>query len=120
MKTPLVLAALLLASTAIGAAVARDVVTDAPSPTATTTSRAADRAGEVRFAGGDARRDHDRGEHRDRRHHRSHHDDDDDDDDHDGGRGAARLPVTGPTDPATPVPDNGLFQGKARPTVQVN
>ncbi|WP_407049339.1 hypothetical protein [Methyloraptor flagellatus] len=56
---------------------------------------------------------------RDRRHARHHHDDDDDDDDHgDRGRGA-RLPVTGPVDPNAPVPDNGLFQGKARPKVEV-
>lgn len=61
---------------------------------------------------------------RERRHdrdHRRHHDDDDDDDR--GGRNegrAGRLPATGPSDPTTPVPDNGLFQGKARPKVEVN
>lgn len=68
-----------------------------------------------------ADRDHRRREEA-RRHHRDHHDDDDDDDDDDrGGRGRADRPgVTGPTDPATPVPDNGLFQGKARPKVEVN
>jgi hypothetical protein len=48
-------------------------------------------------------------------------DDDDDDDDDQGGRGRADRPgVTGPTDPATPVTDNGLFQGKTRPKVEVN
>lgn len=58
---------------------------------------------------------------RDRRHgaeRRRHHDDDEDDDD-DGARGPS-VPVTGPTDPNAPVPDNGLFNGKARPQVQVN
>lgn len=43
-------------------------------------------------------------------------DDDEDDDDH-GGRGT--LPLTGPSDPNAPVPDNGLFQGQARPKVEV-
>jgi hypothetical protein len=74
-----------------------------------------------------ADRDHRRREEA-RRHHRKHHDDDDDDDDDDDeddrgdrGRGRADGPgVTGPSDPATPVPDNGLFQGKARPKVEVN
>lgn len=52
--------------------------------------------------------------------HRERHDDDDDDDD-DGGSGGRRgaVPQTGPADPAAPVPDNGLFQGKARPKVEV-
>lgn len=52
--------------------------------------------------------------------HRGHHDDDDDDDDdeHSGGRRGA-VPQTGATIPAAPVPDNGLFQGKAPPKVEV-
>lgn len=48
-----------------------------------------------------------------------HHDDDDDDD---GGRPASRpvpAPQNRPADPASPVPDNGLFQGKAPPKVEV-
>ena len=46
---------------------------------------------------------------------------DDDDDDDDGRPGArpAAVPQNGPADPAAPVPDNGLFQGKARPKVEV-
>lgn len=54
------------------------------------------------------------------RHHGRHHDDDDDDDD-DGrpGARAGAVPQNGPVDPAAPVPDNGLFQGKARPKVEV-
>lgn len=49
---------------------------------------------------------------------RSHHEeDDDDDDDEGGGRGAIRQ--AGPTDPNAPVPDNGLFNGHARPKVEV-
>jgi len=55
------------------------------------------------------------------RHHGRHHDDDDDDDDDDGRPGArpGAVPQNGPADPAAPVPDNGLFQGKARPKVEV-
>ena len=64
----------------------------------------------------DHRRDRER--HHDRKHHRDH--DDDDDDDRGGSGRAGRLPATGPSDPTTPVPDNGLFQGKARPKVEVN
>lgn len=53
----------------------------------------------------------------DRKHgHRKHHDDDDDDDD-DGDRRASRPRA--PMNPNAPVPDNGLFAGKARPQVQV-
>lgn len=66
-----------------------------------------------------AERDH--GKDRDNASSKRRHDDDEDDEDEDdddhGGRGA--LPQTGPTDPNAPVPDNGLFQGKARPKVQV-
>lgn len=65
----------------------------------------------------DHRRDRER--HHGRKHHRDH-DDDDDDDDRRGGERAGRQPATGPSDPTTPVPDNGLFQGKARPKVEVN
>lgn len=66
--------------------------------------------------------DHRRDRHHDRKHRRHHddHDDDDDDDDRRGGERTGRQPATGPTDPAAPVPDNGLFQGKARPKVEVN
>lgn len=65
--------------------------------------------------------DRDRDRHKERKHRRHHDDDDDDDDDRDerGGR-AGRMPTTGPSDPATPVPDNGLLQGKVRPKVEVN
>lgn len=47
---------------------------------------------------------------------RGHGDHDDDDDDDEGGR---VTPPAGPTDPNAPVPDNGLFNGKVRPKVQV-
>lgn len=50
------------------------------------------------------------------RHHDDEDDDDEDDDDH---RGRGALPQTGPRDPNAPMPDNGLFQGKARPKVEV-
>lgn len=62
--------------------------------------------------------DHARDRHHGRKHHRDH--DDDDDDDRRGSDRAGRQPATGPSDPTTPVPDNGLFQGKARPKVEVN
>lgn len=48
---------------------------------------------------------------------RSHHDDEDDDDGEGAGRGA--IPRNGPSDPKASVPDNGLFNGKARPKVEV-
>lgn len=66
-----------------------------------------------RFAERDHRKDRD-----DASPKRRHHDDDDDDDDDDH-RGRNALPQTGPSDPNAPVPDNGLFQGKARPKVEV-
>lgn len=53
-----------------------------------------------------------------REHHaRQHHEEDDDDDDEGGGAGA--IPQTGPADPNAPLPDNGLFNGHARPKVEV-
>ncbi len=61
------------------------------------------------------------GEHRGR-HHRWR-DDDDDDGDGDGGRERhSRGAASGPADPNptnAPVPDNGVFTGKARPKVEV-
>ncbi|MFG1374998.1 hypothetical protein V5F32_22710 [Xanthobacter oligotrophicus] len=73
---------------------------------------AADRP--IRFAQED--RERGRGDrHNGRRHHAE--DDDDDDDDEGGRRGA--IPQAGPADPGAPVPDNGLFDGKARPKVEV-
>lgn len=50
---------------------------------------------------------------------RSHHEENDDDDDEDEGGGRGALPQAGPTDPNAPVPDNGLFNGHARPKVEV-
>ncbi|SON57257.1 hypothetical protein HDIA_3716 [Hartmannibacter diazotrophicus] len=46
---------------------------------------------------------------------RGEHEDDDDDDD----EGGMMVPQNGPVDPNAPVPDNGLFNGKTRPKVQV-
>ena len=123
MKTTLLLTAALLAGTAVGTAYA--LTRDGDDALRTTIGHriAGDgTAAEAPFrVADDHRRDRDRDRHG-RKHHR-HHDDDDDDDDDRGGRGdgrAGRMPTTGPTDPATPVPDNGLFQGKARPKVEVN
>lgn len=53
------------------------------------------------------------------RRHREHDHDDDDDEDEGEGAGRAALLPTGPADPRAPVPDNGLFNGKARPQVEV-
>jgi hypothetical protein len=50
------------------------------------------------------------------RDHRRHAEDSEDDDDN---GGLQTLPQNGPADPNAPVPDNGLFDGKARPKVQV-
>ncbi|MFG1394847.1 hypothetical protein [Xanthobacter agilis] len=53
-------------------------------------------------------------------HDRRHRDDDDDDDDDDDARGGGSgVLQSGPADPHAPVPDNGLFNGKARPKVEV-
>ncbi len=56
----------------------------------------------------DDHRKHASGKHRD-------HDDEDDDDDRDGRRSRSAAPMN----PNAPVPDNGLFAGRARPQVQV-
>jgi len=118
MKTPALIIALLLSTAAAGAASAADAnaAPGAQSPQPT------------RLAGwfevGD------REQHGERRHHGRHRDDDDDDDgerhgehhgdrdrDHAGGGGENR-----PADPNAanaPVPDNGVFNGKARPKVEV-
>lgn len=128
MKTSLLLAtaALLVGGTAVGAALATPRILQErfaaeigadERPSLSPTER-------IRLAGSDHRRRHEA-----RERHRKHHDDDDDDDDDGDDRGrsgerrgerGARPSVTGPTDPAAPVPDNGLFQGKARPKVEVN
>jgi hypothetical protein len=50
------------------------------------------------------------------RHHGRHDDDDDDEGDEGGRTPAARPPVT---DPNAPAPDSGLFNGRARPKVDV-
>lgn len=74
--------------------------------------------GAMRFA--DSKSEHKRDDAHNRHHSEDDDDDDDDDDDEDdrrGGRGA--MPQAGPTDPRAPVPDNGLFNGKARPKVEV-
>lgn len=55
-------------------------------------------------------------------HHRHHWDNDDNDDDDDGSASADRGGASQPADPnaqSAPVPDNGIFNGKARPKVEV-
>ncbi len=128
MKTSFLLtAALLVGATAVGTALAAGVpgVPVVPANDTRTCVDPGDRAAcaeGARFRVADRGDGHGRREHRRDRH--RHHGDDDDDDrgrcDRDGGGIRPRLPVTGPTDPAAPVPDNGLFQGKARPKVEVN
>lgn len=108
-------AALFLSTAAVGTAFAAATgVLDGEHRSDRRGDDAANADGSFRVAEG--RREHG---HHGERHHRRHHDDDDDDD-HEGGRGRQpRLPQTGPTDPNAPVPDNGLFQGKQRPKVEV-
>ncbi len=56
------------------------------------------------------------GEHRGR----SRHDDDDEEDDDDGeGARPGPIPQNGPSDPKASAPDNGLFNGKTRPKVEI-
>lgn len=109
--------ALLLSGVGLGSALA---ATDAdlrllPERPAGLAAAASSEAAPVRVAG----RDHDDDDDDDRRSgHRKHHDrhDDDDDDDCRGGRQARQA---APMNPNAPVPDNGLFAGQSRPTVQV-
>jgi hypothetical protein len=116
MKTPALIIALLLSTAAAGAASAADA-NAAKQPT--------------RLAGWfDNVWDHEH--HGERRHHGRHRDDDDDDDgerhgerhgdrDRDGGhdgRGGENRPAD-PNAANAPVPDNGVFTGKARPKVEV-
>ena len=124
MKKSLLLAAGLLVGTSVGALVGTAVALtrDDAGHAEPASARAGAPLDPTSFRVAD---DHRRDRDHDRRAHRRGHDDDDDDDDDDGdgARGVGRtgrMPVTGPTDPATPVPDNGLFQGKARPKVEVN
>ncbi|MDI4655168.1 MULTISPECIES: hypothetical protein [Xanthobacter] len=117
MKTrTLIGAALLLSTTGIGIALA---ASDLHSLSLSGHERherreASGPDGAMRFA--DSKSEHKRDGAHNRRH-REDDDDDDEDDDRRGGRNA--LPQTGPADPSAPVPDNGLFNGKARPKVEV-
>lgn len=111
MKTrTLIGTALLLTTTGLSVALAATQIDhlDLPFHARNEVARADGRP--VRLADND--RQHERGD----RHH-GRHDDDDDDGRSTGRRGA--VPQTGPADPAAPVPDNGLFQDKARPKVEV-
>lgn len=72
-----------------------------------------DRHGDGRDARGHGDDDHRRSAESGRRGHDA---EDDEDDDDEGGR---RTTPAGPSDPNAPVPDNGLFNGKLRPKVQV-
>lgn len=122
----------LLASTAVAgsAMAAGQFARFAADPLAAVMGASDEDRGEIVLASGDDRpgyrRHHERTEGRGRHdgfeHHGRRHHDDDDDDDHgrgrDGRRGSALAP-TGPSDPATPVPPNGLFGGKSRPKVEV-
>jgi hypothetical protein len=127
MKKPLLLAtaALVLGTSVAGVALATPRLLEdrfAREMGSDDGDRATVSAGErFRVADREHRRRHEAREHR-----RGHDDDDDEDDDDDddrrgGERGRTGRPgMTGPTDPNAPVPDNGLFQGKARPKVEVN
>lgn len=116
-KSLLALAAVLMAGTVAGTALAITHERSEHSTHMRDGSRAAAVGDGETFRVAD---DHRRDRHHGRKHHRDHDDDDDDDDDRGGSDRAGRQPATGPSDPTTPVPDNGLFQGKARPKVEVN
>lgn len=114
MKTRILLASTLLLGTAVAAlaAGADDFhLADRLGLAAHSHAASAER-GEARVRVAD--KDHGRKDHHERK---RHHDDDEDDDDEGGAMGA--VSPTGPTDPSAPVPDNGLFNGKARPKVEV-
>lgn len=115
MKTrTLIGTALLLSTAGLGVALAATQVDHLDLPFHNRAEAARTDAGIVWLADNDHQ--HKRGDHHNGRHHDD--DDDDDDDDRSGGRPGAVL-QNGPADPAAPVPDNGLFQGKARPKVEV-
>jgi hypothetical protein len=109
MKTPALIIALLLSTAAAGAASAdTNAVPGAKSQQQPT-----------RLAGW-FENDWDHEHHGERRHHGRHRDDDDDDDG--GERHGGHAGRGGPADPNAanaPVPDNGVFNGKARPKVEV-
>ena len=111
MKTrTLIGAALLLSTAGVGIALAAVGSDPLARPFERHEHAARDGAPWLRLADSDHHKDRNQASERRR------HDDDDDDDDH---RGRSTLPQTGPSDPNAPVPDNGLFQGKARPKVEV-
>ncbi|MHB2169033.1 hypothetical protein [Alsobacter sp. R-9] len=103
-------AILLLSTTALGVAIAVAPVHADGRKTAGQDVAEAHETSRLIFASESRSRHHDRN----RRHH---HDDDDDDDDGEDGRGGMRPPRAAAPD--APVPDNGLFSGKARPKVDV-
>lgn len=116
MKTrTLIGTALLLSTAGLGVALAATQIDHLDLPFHSRDEAARADARPLRLADNDHRREGKE------RHHGRHHDDDDDDDDDDGRPGArpGAVPQNGPADPAAPVPDNGLFQGKARPKVEV-
>ncbi|MFG1377496.1 hypothetical protein [Xanthobacter autotrophicus] len=118
MKTrTLIGAALLLSTTGIGIALAAaEIHSLSPFGPERHERRAASGPdGTVRLA--DSKSGHKRDGDHDRRHREDDDDDDDDDDDRRGGLSV--VPQAGPADPDAPVPDNGLFNGKARPKVEV-
>jgi hypothetical protein len=123
MKRIVLAAALVLAGAVSGAALAASDRSPDDSFSAQTERGAAPSSGRheghgARFAEGFF--DHFRGDER-HRHHRHHWDDDDDDDD-DGSASADRGGGNRPADPNAadkPVPDSGIFNGKARPKVEV-
>ncbi|TBW33785.1 hypothetical protein EYW49_19490 [Siculibacillus lacustris] len=112
MKRPLLLAVALLAGAAsIGVAfAATDVLHHRHGAEHRDSVAASDDDGAFRVADRERHGHHDR----DGRHRRHH------DDEGHGARDGARAERPAATDPAAPVPDNRLFQGKARPTVEVN
>lgn len=115
MKTrTLIGTALLLSTAGLGVALAATQIDHLDLPFHSRDEAARSDARPLRLADNDHRR-----EGKERHHGRHHDDDDDDDDDSRPGARTGAVPQNGPADPAAPVPDNGLFQGKARPKVEV-
>jgi hypothetical protein len=111
-KSLMIGSALLLMTAAIGAAIASSEIHvlrhDWHEPT---TSEHADRPLMQIAEKGERER------HAERRSGRRHHDDEEGERHNEKGR--ARLPQTGPADANAPMPDNGLFNNKMRPKVEV-
>lgn len=109
-KSLLIGSALLLTTAVMGVAVASSEFPLLGHPGHERRSALADGDGRSVQLAHRGEREHHAGRHHERRRH---------DDDHGEGGGRGSLSQTGPADPNAPVPDNGVFNNKARPQVEV-